>query len=140
MERFFCSNVTCQRTFATRSSRDRHKRVFHESSNKRKYVCRYKCGRKYTRKDSNQKHEKTCLNNVNIVVGHGVNQQHYVESAENSVMTLINSAHDDNYQVYRKHMNARKNFQDKLRYAIMNDVVKLIKDKKKCKICNYIKR
>ena len=75
------------------------------------FECGYRCGRSYKRNDSRKKHEKTCLNNLNIMIGHGVNQQFFHGTVQSgNEMKLMKSAHGGNHLLYKKSAEQKKKF------------------------------
>ena len=127
METFPCLVKSCTKTFTSHRSRNRHMKYLHFTKSK-SFECGYRCGRSYKRNDSRKKHEKTCLNNPNIMIGHGVNQQFFHGTVQSgNEMKLMKSAHGGNHLLYKKVLNKKRNLYNKLNAVLMNDIQDVIR-------------
>ena len=125
-EMFFCSHAYCNRTFNSRSGRDRHVKFSHQT--REKEYCRYGCGKSYPKGSySLRHHHQTCDNNR---IGYGINQQFFAHAQSQSPTTngfqLEKTAHNGNYKMFRYTVHSTKNIHDELRNILKHDVRDII--------------
>ena len=131
LQTFVCPD--CNKVFASRSGRDRHKRTRH--GQQEKVHCQFKCGKMFQiRSSSLQYHEKTCDNNPGIMVGHGIQHQYYVprrqQNHTSKTFYVKRTAHNDNYKLLRNEVNSTENIQERLRDVVIHDIYDIITKEK----------
>ena len=129
-ELFLCSEGNCNKSFKTRTNRDRHRRLKHYGSRRRVH-CVYKCGRTYFENTNSLIfHQRTCDNNTTI--GYGLTQQFNERSTSNTVadgdgvFKLVKTAHEGNYKLFRMELHTQVDIQSHLREGIMQDVKRIL--------------
>ena len=122
---FYCE--ICMKEFKSRSGRNKHKKThsYHEQ-----YTCFYDCGRKYLKKERKIQHERTCELNPAIRIGYGVHQQHYTATT-NGEMKEMQTAHNGNYKLYRKEVQIKSHFKERLEEIIADDVIKVVRNQQR---------
>ena len=132
-EVFQCTEANCDRTFTTRSNRDRHQRIKHYGSRNR-IPCVHGCGKTYfANSNSLIYHQRTCDRNT-ATVGYGTSQQFNERATSNAMVNnekkktfqLVKSSHGGNYQVYRMELHIKADIQSRLRHGIMQDARRML--------------
>ena len=126
LETFFCSERTCNKTFFSRSGRDRHVKLKH--AQQAKVYCQFECGRMYpSGSDSLRYHERTCDKNQRNMIGYGIHQQYHAPQRYTPKEFYVKkTAHEKNYKLLRKELNITENIQKRMRDVVMHDIYNTI--------------